>query len=108
MCIGCLARAERARTDARCHRRGSDETPMLTVHAEGAPIYECKADSGGNLTRQFREPIAALMIDGKTVGRHFAGPSWEIADGSAVMGKVVGRAGTKCQGHPMAQTRGGL
>jgi Protein of unknown function (DUF3455) len=32
------------------------------------------------------------MIDGKTVGRHFAGPSWELADGSAVTGKVLGRA----------------
>ena len=32
------------------------------------------------------------MIDGKTVGRHFAGPSWELVDGSAVNGKVIGRA----------------
>jgi hypothetical protein len=68
------------------------EAPMVTIHAEGAQIYECKADSGGNLTWQFREPIAALMIDGKTVGRHFAGPSWELADGSAVTGKVASRA----------------
>jgi hypothetical protein len=68
------------------------EAPMVTIHAEGAQIYECKADPGGNLTWQFREPIAALMIDGKTVGRHFAGPSWELADGSAVTGKVASRA----------------
>jgi hypothetical protein len=68
------------------------EAPIVTIHAEGAQIYECKADSGGKLAWQFREPIAALMIDGKTVGRHFAGPSWELADGSAVTGKVVGRA----------------
>ena len=37
-------------------------------------------------------PIATLLIDGKTVGRHFAGPSWELADGSAVTGKIAGRA----------------
>jgi Protein of unknown function (DUF3455) len=59
---------------------------MLTVHAEGAQIYECKANSGGKVVWQFREPIAALIADGKTVGRHYAGPSWEVADGSAVTG----------------------
>ena len=68
------------------------EAPMLTIHAEGAQIYECKVDSTGKLTWQFREPIAALMIEGKTVGRHFAGPNWELVDGSAVGGKVIGRA----------------
>jgi hypothetical protein len=31
------------------------------------------------------------MRDGKTVGRHFAGPTWEI-QGSAVVGKLVGKA----------------
>jgi len=57
------------------------EAAIVTMHAEGAQIYECKIDSGDKLVWQFREPIAALMIDGKTVGRHFAGPSWELADG---------------------------
>jgi hypothetical protein len=32
------------------------------------------------------------LADGKTVGRHFAGPSWEHTDGSAVIGKVAGSA----------------
>ena len=68
------------------------EAPMLTLHAEGAQVYECKADPSGKLAWQFREPIAALMSDGKTVGRHFAGPDWELIDGSAVSGKVIARA----------------
>lgn len=68
------------------------ETLIVTVHAEGAQVYECKADAAGKLAWQFREPIATLLIDGKTIGRHFAGPSWELDDGSAVVGKVVGRA----------------
>ncbi len=68
------------------------ETPVLTVHAEGAQVYECKADAGGKLTWQFREPIATLMLDGKTVGRHYAGPTWEHVDGSRVQGKPAGRA----------------
>ena len=69
-----------------------NEAVVATVHAEGAQIYECKADPDGKLVWQFREPIATLLVDGKTVGRHFAGPSWELADGSAVTGKITGRA----------------
>src|SRR5260370_7737576 len=69
-----------------------NEAVVATVHAEGAQIYDCKADAGGKLVWQFREPIATLLVDGKTVGRHFAGPSWELADGSAVTGKIAGRA----------------
>jgi hypothetical protein len=68
------------------------ETVVLSVHAEGAQVYECKAGADGKLGWTFREPIATLLADGKTVGRHFAGPSWEHTDGSAVVGKVAGSA----------------
>ena len=68
------------------------ESVVMTMHAEGAQVYECKADASGQHTWQFREPIATLFLDGKTSGRHYAGPSWEHIDGSAVVGKVVARA----------------
>jgi len=68
------------------------ETLIATTHATGAQVYECKTNSEGKLAWQFREPIATLMIDGKTVGRHFAGPVWEMADGSAVSAKVSAQA----------------
>jgi hypothetical protein len=68
------------------------ETVVLTVHAEGAQVYECKAGADGKLAWVFREPIATLFVDGKTVGRHYAGPNWEHIDGSAVVGKVSGNA----------------
>src|SRR6266852_2076706 len=68
------------------------ETVLLTVHAEGAQVYECKAGAEGKLAWAFREPIATLMTDGKTVGRHYAGPNWEHVDGGAVVGKAVGNA----------------
>jgi hypothetical protein len=68
------------------------ETVVATIHAEGAQVYECKADSAGKLVWQFREPIATLILDGKTVGRHYAGPNWELTDSSAVVGKLAGRA----------------
>ena len=66
------------------------ETVVLGVHAEGAQVYECKAGPDGKPNWAFREPIATLLLDGKTVGRHYAGPSWEHSDGSAVVGKAVG------------------
>jgi len=68
------------------------ETVVATLHAQGAQVYECKTDTAGKLVWQFREPIATLFVDGKTIGRHYAGPNWELADGSAVVAKVSGRA----------------
>jgi hypothetical protein len=68
------------------------ETLVATAQAVGAQIYECKFDTAGNLIWHFREPIATLSIAGRTVGRHFAGPVWELTDGSAVSAKVSGDA----------------
>ena len=72
------------------------ESVVATIHAEGAQVYECKAD--GKLAWAFREPIATLVLDGKTVGRHYAGPNWEHADGSAVVGKAVANTPGKSAG----------
>ncbi|MGL9616572.1 DUF3455 domain-containing protein [Bradyrhizobium sp. U531] len=68
------------------------ESLVLSVHAEGAQVYECKAASDGKLAWVFREPIATLLSEGKTVGRHYAGPNWELTDGSAVTAKAAGNA----------------
>jgi hypothetical protein len=68
------------------------ESVVITLHAEGAQVYDCKAGTDGKLAWAFREPIATLSVDGKTVGRHYAGPNWEHIDGSAVVGKVIGNA----------------
>lgn len=68
------------------------ETQIATFHGLGAQIYECKTDSEGKLSWVFREPIATLLLDDKTVGRHYAGPTWEDTDGSAVTGKVAADA----------------
>jgi hypothetical protein len=68
------------------------ETIVLSAHAEGAQIYECKMGGDDRPGWAFREPIATLLVDGKTVGRHYAGPNWEISDGSAVTGKVADSA----------------
>jgi hypothetical protein len=68
------------------------ETIVLVTHAEGAQVYECKLGTDGKLGWAFREPIATLFANGKTVGRHYAGPNLEHSDGSAVVGKAVANA----------------
>ncbi len=58
------------------------EAVVARVHAEGAQVYECKPNPSGQLVWQFREPVATLLDGDKTIGRHYAGPHWELADGS--------------------------
>jgi hypothetical protein len=78
------------------------EATVVTLHAEGVQVYECKtgsektgSDKPGSdhkLVWTLREPIATLLLAGKTVGRHYAGPTWQHVDGSSVVGKVVANA----------------
>jgi len=68
------------------------ESPVLSVHAEGVQVYECKPVTDGKLAWSFREPVATLIADGRTVGRHYAGPNWEHVDGSAVTARTAGSA----------------
>jgi hypothetical protein len=71
------------------------ETKVVTLHAEGAQVYECKTSANGKLVWTLREPIATLVLDGKTVGRHYAGPNWNHVDGSGVSAKAAGHAPAK-------------
>jgi hypothetical protein len=68
------------------------ETKVVSLSGQGAQVYECKAGTNGKLVWTLREPIATLMLDGKTVGRHYAGPNWDYEDGSGVSAKPVGNA----------------
>lgn len=91
-----------ARAEVPAEIAAPGENPVATLHAEGAQLYECKADTSGKLAWQFREPIATLLDKDKTVGRHYAGPNWDLADGSGVSGKVAGRApGKSAQDIPL-------
>jgi hypothetical protein len=64
-------------------------TPVLTAHAVGTQVYECKAGTDGKLAWVFREPAATLTADDQIVAHHFAGPTWQFNDGSAVVGKAI-------------------
>ena len=58
------------------------------VSAKGVQIYECR-----NGAWAFVAPEATLFDQvGKPIGKHYAGPHWEAADGSKVVGAVKARA----------------
>lgn len=65
----------------------------LEALAIGVQIYECvqKADSGYEWA--FKAPEARLFSwdMARTLGKHYAGPTWESTDGSTVVGEVKAR-----------------
>lgn len=69
-----------------------DEVPALTVSANGVQIYECKAAADGKLVWTFKEPRADLTAGGVVVGKHYAGPHWELLDGSTIKGALAERS----------------
>jgi hypothetical protein len=69
------------------------ETMTMIVPAKGVQIYECRAAKAGGYEWAFVAPDAVLFdTTGKTIGKHYAGPHWEAADGSKVVAKLVERA----------------
>ena len=68
-----------------------NETLLVAASASGVQIYECQAKESdpGQYQWVFKEPEAQLLdVDGKKIGRHYAGPTWELNDGSKVVGEV--------------------
>ena len=68
------------------------QSVILAVHGVGAQIYACLPQAAGGNAWTFREPIASLLADGKTVGRHYAGPTWQLTQGGGVKGVVQASA----------------
>lgn len=66
----------------------------LETFASGVQIYECasKPDQASTYEWAFRAP-EAILVDrsGRTVGKHYAGPTWESIDGSSVVGEASAR-----------------
>jgi len=72
----------------------SGQTPFLEARGSGVQIYQCtpSPDAPGKFGWILLAPEATLMNrHGHPIGRHFAGPSWELRDGSGVVGEVVAR-----------------
>ncbi|HEV8075824.1 MAG TPA: DUF3455 domain-containing protein [Candidatus Acidoferrum sp.] len=70
----------------------ANEQLLLQVHAKGDQVYTCK-EGVTEFAWTLKAPDAQLFDkDGKSFGKHFAGPSWEASDGSRVVGKAVANA----------------
>jgi hypothetical protein len=71
---------------------GASESLAMVSAAKGVQIYECRAskDRAGEYDWVFIAPEADLFDAGgtKKIGRHYAGPHWEAADGSTIVGAV--------------------
>jgi hypothetical protein len=68
---------------------------LLELHAVGDQIYTCETDpdTTGEYVWTFEAPEAELFNSrAELVGSHFAGPTWQGLDGSAVVGEVLERA----------------
>jgi hypothetical protein len=65
---------------------------VLEVLADGVQIYACEA-KGTGFAWAFKAPEATLVDrQDRLAGRHFAGPTWQGVDGSAVLGEVLAKA----------------
>lgn len=65
-----------------------DETLSSKAYAAGDQIYVCDGSKW-----VFSKPEAKLFDESKKqIGTHFAGPTWESADGSRVMAKAAANA----------------
>ncbi len=76
----------------------------MTTTGVGELTYECreKKDMAGQFEWAFVGPVATLMgADRKTVGKYYAGPTWEAADGSKVTGKQVAVAPSSAGNIPL-------
>ena len=72
-------------------RVAPDQVTVLEARARGAQVYECRASQGDPARFEWTltGPDAELYDQaGRVIGRHYAGPTWELADGSKVVGAV--------------------
>jgi hypothetical protein len=70
------------------------QTLALAAHGAGVQIYTCQSakDDPARFSWTLSAPDAKIADkDGKPIGRHYAGPTWEASDGSKVVGDVVAR-----------------
>ncbi|GLQ51000.1 hypothetical protein GCM10010872_24490 [Dyella flava] len=72
------------------HAQGqSAKAPAIEAVGKGVQIYTCKASTGG-YAWSLKAPDASLQdANGNTIGKHFAGPSWQANDGSTVVGQLL-------------------
>ena len=60
---------------------------LFSGNAEGAQIYTCTAEGW-----KLKAPDAVVVNEGGEKVRHYAGPTWEAADGSKVVGELKAKS----------------
>ena len=86
------ARAQNGQSVPQTLQPPANEQPVVQVHAKGDQIYTCK-EGATAFAWTLKAPDAQLFDkEGKAFGKHFAGPSWQAADGSTVKGKAAANA----------------
>jgi len=61
---------------------------LLQVHVKGDQIYACRSESS-QFAWILKAPDARLLDKkDQPIGKHFAGPTWQISDGSQVTAKA--------------------
>jgi Protein of unknown function (DUF3455) len=77
----------------------ANEAQVLRLPAVGVQIYECKIVDGKPAAWIFVSPEADLFDEsGARVGKHYGGPTWELNDGSKIVGTVKERANSATAG----------
>jgi hypothetical protein len=89
LAVACMARdsiaqAEKESIDIPPHSR-----LLLRAMGSGDQVYGC-----ANGRWALKAPDAKLLDqEGSVIGRHFAGPTWQLTDGSWVKGRAVAKQG---------------
>jgi hypothetical protein len=68
------------------------EELILMARATGYQIYVCRPDANGKPAWMLKAPEAELFDEqGKPLGKHFGGPTWQLNDGSQITGKMAAK-----------------
>jgi len=72
----------------------ANQQQLISVAAQGEQIYSCQAktDSPTEFAWTLKAPAAKLFdSQGQQIGQHYGGPSWELNDGSKIVGQLKTR-----------------
>jgi hypothetical protein len=68
------------------------EELVLMARATGFQIYVCRPGAEGKPAWTLKAPEAQLFDEaGRVIGRHFGGPTWQLNDGSSIVGKMAAK-----------------
>jgi hypothetical protein len=87
LAVACMGRDSIAQTAKESIDVPPQSRLLLRAFGSGDQVYGCV-----NGSWDLKAPDAKLLNqDGSIIGRHFAGPTWQLKDGSWVKGKAVAK-----------------